>query len=136
MTTSPYTHPSMPGTSYRDWLTPLPREQEAAAHVLSAALEDAEGHALVEKILADKEVRNAAEKARQLMLFGEYFEDEAGWVIPRETPEYWKELAAASTRLAEAHGNRKLNEQMAAKVSAIHDIPGVTPHGSNDPQVP
>lgn len=38
---SPYTHPSMPGTSYRPYI------QE---DVLSAALEDAEGHALVEAI--------------------------------------------------------------------------------------
>lgn len=26
MTLNPYTHPSMPGTSYRDYLMPLPRE--------------------------------------------------------------------------------------------------------------
>lgn len=32
MSTFPYTHPSMPGTSYRDYLMPLPREMEARAY--------------------------------------------------------------------------------------------------------
>lgn len=44
MSTSPYTHPSMPGTK------PM---------VLSAALEDAEGHALVAKILDPANPRTA-----------------------------------------------------------------------------
>ena len=43
---SPYTHPSMPGTSYRAYLDPPAPVSEP----LSAALEDAEGHALVASI--------------------------------------------------------------------------------------
>jgi hypothetical protein len=46
----------------------------------------------------------------------------------------------SNPRLRNSHpligDNRKLNGQMAAKVSAIHNIPGVTPHGSNNSQVP
>jgi hypothetical protein len=85
MTTSPYTHPSMPGTA------PMVFD-------LSAALEDAEGRALV---LAIHDTSNP--------------------------------------RLRNSHpligDNRKLNAQVAANVPAIHDILGVSPHGSNHSQV-
>lgn len=74
MSTFPYTHPSMPGTSYREYLTPLPREMEAhgcfaaqdeeppvalppatvTESVMDAALNDAEGRRLVEDILRRK----------------------------------------------------------------------------------
>lgn len=54
----PYTHPSMPGTSYRDYLTDDPRPQyqtpmveiDLTVDVHPAALEDAEGRALVQAI--------------------------------------------------------------------------------------
>jgi hypothetical protein len=48
---SPYTHPSMPGTSYRGYLDPPPPPViNLTAEVHSAALEDAEGRALVQAI--------------------------------------------------------------------------------------
>lgn len=58
MNDSPYTHPSMPGTSYRDYLTEDPRPQyqpsmveiDLSVDVHPAALEDAGEPVLVEAI--------------------------------------------------------------------------------------
>jgi hypothetical protein len=48
MSAFPYTHPSMPGTSYRDYLMPLPREMEARGYF---AAQDEEPPAALPPIL-------------------------------------------------------------------------------------
>lgn len=62
---------------------------------LSAALEDAEGQALVEDILARKKLRNARERFFQQVVFGDVRTDGHGNVIPRELPDYWSSVKEA-----------------------------------------
>lgn len=107
MTTSPYTHPSMPGTK------PLVLD-------LSAALEDAEGRKLADDIIARKKYRNIRDRFMQQLIWGDVLTDGHGNVIPRELPDYWASVKEAW----DAHVEGKLTHTRALNRPAVTELRG------------
>lgn len=64
-------------------------------HDLSAALEDAEGQALVQEILDRKRARNIRDRFFEQMVWGSVQTDGHGNVIPRPEPEHWAAIRTA-----------------------------------------
>lgn len=97
---------------------------------LSAALEDAEGRALVQKILDRKEARNIRDRFFEQMMWGDVHTDGHGNVIPRPEPEHWaairttpvigevRWICKAPTETVYAKGtNGWLTEQVLARIT-------------------
>jgi hypothetical protein len=106
MTTSPYTHPSMPGTK------PMLD--------LSAALEDAEGRELADAIIARKKYRNIRDRFMQQLVWGDVLTDGHGNVIPRELPDYWASVKEAW----DAHVEGKLTHTRSLNRPAVTELRG------------
>lgn len=84
--------------------------------VLSAALEDAEGRALVEDIIERKRLTNIRERFFQQMVWGDVQTDGHGNVIPRELPEYWQHLKAAALAGGGVEYTRNYNKPATLRV--------------------
>lgn len=108
--------------------TPTPSEFD-----LSAALEDAEGKALAEAIIARKKYRNIRDRFMQQMMWGEVLTDGHGNVIPRELPDYWASVKEAWDARVEGNlmthetgwRSRPLDEYADSFLAEMHRYAGV-----------
>lgn len=93
-------------TTEQEWLGNIPTSPEFS---LSAALEDAEGAAMVEEIIERKRLHNIRERFFQQLAWGGVHTDGHGNAIPRELPEHWQSLREAAVNGGGVSYTRSLN---------------------------